>query len=381
MKRLVVVGNPENRRVTLLQAALARQALAPATVVSYEDLLTGKHSLAEVCAPETVVRIESPGENAEVERRLATRGLAECDAAVARSVRLADDGLVMLEHGEILPGALWYAGYRQLLAELQAQAAITGGIRWMSDPEEILRMFDKRTCNPLLAEQGIATTQVLGIVMDYESLVALLEATGGHRVFLKPPHSSSASGVVALQRSPTRVLAWSPLEVQRSDGRVRLFNSLRMRQISSERELAEIVDALAVGGLVVERWMPKAAWQGRTTDVRIVVIDGEPRHTVLRMSRHPMTNLHLGSQRGDVQKWIAELPDGAWQEALATCRRVAAAFPQALYFGVDLAFAPGYRRQAVIEVNAFGDLLPGVVDQGHDTYEAEIVALRRQGFL
>src|SRR5690606_17875644 len=118
----------------------------------------------EFCAPGTVVRIESPGENAEVERRLATRGLAQCDAAVARSVRLDGDGLVALEHGEILPGALWYAGYRQLLAELQAQGAAIGGAAWMNHPAEILRMFDKRTCNPRLAEQGIATTQVLGIV-------------------------------------------------------------------------------------------------------------------------------------------------------------------------------------------------------------------------
>ncbi len=35
-------------------------------------------------------------------------------------------------------------------------------------------------------------------------------------------------------------------------------------------------------------------------------------------------------------------------------------------------FTPGFRRHYLLEVNAFGDLLPGIVHRGCDTYQAEI---------
>jgi hypothetical protein len=65
----------------------------------------------------------------------------------------------------------------------------------------------------------------------------------------------------------------------------------------------------------------------------------------------------------------------AWQTARRTCERAAAVFPDSLHLGVDLLVAPGYRRHAVLEANAFGDLLPGVLSEGLDTYEAEVRAV------
>jgi hypothetical protein len=50
-------------------------------------------------------------------------------------------------------------------------------------------------------------------------------------------------------------------------------------------------------------------------------------------------------------------------------------FPESLYAGIDLLFSPDFRRQAVIEVNAFGDLLPGVFWQGQETYAAELLVM------
>ena len=41
----------------------------------------------------------------------------------------------------------------------------------------------------------------------------------------------------------------------------------------------------------------------------------------------------------------------------------------------DLLVAAGFRHHAVLEANAFGDLLPGVLSEGVDTYEAEIRAM------
>jgi hypothetical protein len=47
-------------------------------------------------------------------------------------------------------------------------------------------------------------------------------------------------------------------------------------------------------------------------------------------------------------------------------------FPHSLYAGIDLHIAPDFRRHNVLEVNAFGDLLPDVFCDGLDTYETEL---------
>jgi hypothetical protein len=52
-------------------------------------------------------------------------------------------------------------------------------------------------------------------------------------------------------------------------------------------------------------------------------------------------------------------------------------FPGSLYAGVDIAISPNFAEHHVLEVNAFGDLLPGLLHQGLDTYEAEVAAAER----
>jgi len=181
--------------------------------------------------------------------------------------------------------------------------------------------------------------------------------------------------VMALQFAPGRVVATTSVELVRAGGRVRLYNSLRVRRYRDERDVATIVDALAPDGLHVERWFPKAGLAGRVVDLRVLVVAGRPTHVVVRASRTPMTNLHLGGQRGALDAVRAAAGEGHYAEALRTCVRVAAQFPSCLHVGVDLMFSADWRRHAVAEVNAFGDLLPGLLADGRDPYAEQIHAV------
>jgi D-alanine-D-alanine ligase-like ATP-grasp enzyme len=91
-----------------------------------------------------------------------------------------------------------------------------------------------------------------------------------------------------------------------------------------------------------------------------------------------MTNLHLGSQRGDWAALAAALGPPTVARLEDLCRRAAAAFPQSLYAGLDVLIEPHGARLAILEANAFGDLLPGISHAGMDTYSAELdAALQR----
>ncbi|GGQ00645.1 STM4014 family protein [Streptomyces roseolilacinus] len=349
--RWAVVGNPGNRRVALFDRAVREAGLPAPRVVPWTAVL--RDGGADF-APDEVVRLESPGEDAEVDRAL--RGV--------------DDPT------RVEGGARWYARFTA------AVRTLTGGVR-LDDPDELAVLFDKRRCHHVLDRAGVpvpgSPTSGGGTpVRGWDDVRALTDAHRMPRVFLKPAHGSSASGVVAVETAGRgRIRATTSVETT-ADGR--LHNSLRVRRTTSEREIAALVDALAPDGLHIERWWPKASLDGGAADLRVVVVAGRATHAVVRTSRSPMTNLHLGGRRGDLAAATAAAGP-RWADALETCERAAACFPGTLCVGVDLMPSVDWRRFAVAEVNAFGDLLPGLTGlpgsgaEGLDTYAAQVAAV------
>ncbi|MDT9689980.1 STM4014 family protein [Streptomyces sp. P9(2023)] len=360
LPRLVVVGNPANRRVAYFRDAVRAAGLPEARVEPWLDVLRDGGRFH----PGETVRLESPGEDDDVERLL----------------RGTDDPT------RVEGTARWYEAFTAATGRLTRTVAGAGAVL-VDDPAETAVLFDKRLAHARLREAGVPvpdspTSGADGApVRGWADVRSLMAASGMPRVFVKLAHGSSASGVLAVETNGTgRVQATTSVE-RAPDGR--LFNSLRVRRYPTEQEVAAIVDALAPDGLHIERWLPKAVQNGRAADLRVVVIDGRATHAVVRTSRSPMTNLHLGGARGDLGAVRAAISaaGGRWTDALEVCERAADAFPGTRCVGVDLLPAVGWRRFAVGEVNAFGDLLPGLTGlpgsgaEGLDTYAAQVAAL------
>ncbi|WP_199807841.1 STM4014 family protein [Streptomyces sp. NRRL S-350] len=351
--QLTVLGNPGHRRVALFAAAARAAGLPEPAVLPWLDVLRGRYRLPEGA----LLRIESPGEEPEVDRLLRGPVLGAGYAPT-----------------RVEGTAAWYTGVMAALRELAARP----GVRLLGDPEEIAVMFDKRRAHALLSEAGVPVPRALGgEVTGWSHLRERLAEAGLHRVFVKPAHGSSASGVTALEFGPRgQLLATTSVEL--ADGS--LHNSLRVRRYRTEREVAAIIDRLAPDGLHVEQWIPKASQSGRAADLRIVAVSGRATHAVVRTSTQPMTNLHLGGARGSLDQ-AREAAGAAWSSILETAERAAACFPASPMVGVDVLPTTGWRRALVGEVNAFGDLLPNLTGlpggpaEGLDTYGAQLAAL------
>ncbi|WP_051712328.1 STM4014 family protein [Spirillospora albida] len=343
-----VIASPGDRRPALFAEACRAAGLPEPHLIPWQEVLRGAEP--RIGAGD-LVRIDSPGSDPEVDALLRGPG----------------------NPARVGGGARWYRTFTAALRRIEEAA----GPRLLGDAREIAVMFDKRLAHARLEAAGVPVPDALPAVRDHAELRDRMAEAGARRVFVKPAHGSSASGVVALQTAPGgRVRAVTSAALA-PGGPV---NSLRVRAYETEREVAALIDALAPDGLHVERWLPKASLDGRVFDLRVVVIGGEPTHAVVRTSRAPMTNLHLGGARGSLPAVRRALGPDGWRRALAVCARAAACFPRSPMVGVDLLIGQNLRRFAVAEVNAFGDLLPGLTGlpggtaEGLGTYTAQVKA-------
>jgi glutathione synthase/RimK-type ligase-like ATP-grasp enzyme len=357
--RLAVVGNPDNRRVELFKAAASPLGFASEPrVVPWLEVLRGRAAFE---AGE-VVRIDSPGEDAEVTRLL--RGEAEpVDMYRVEGTRA------------------WYEGFVAALGKLHAEISAAGAVA-LASADETEIAFDKARTNALLAGCGVPVPEAIPGVVDYATLRTALREHDCQQAHVKIRHGSSASGVVAVTARGEGLWATTSTELHRIPTGYELYNSLKLRHYSRERELTALFDRLAADGLHVERTVRMMFVSGKYIDLRLVTVGGRVTHAVGRASERPITNLHLGGQRIPAAQVRGKLGEQAWQQVIDVAERAAACFPDSHCLGIDV--LPDQRGGAayVGEVNAYGDLLPnlpglpGTLGEGVDTYTAQLLSLR-----
>ena len=364
---VTLVGNPASRRVAAFVAAVRRMWGIPVRVVSYLDLLRGRDD--DPPAPGGIVRIESPGECAATTKGILKAGIRPLEALGETPLDAADVDELPLQRGELFPARQWYFGFRSLLNHLEADWC-SPDVRWMSTPRSIAAAFDKLACLELWSAAGLQIPERYPDIASYDDLRRRIPARLA-RLFVKLRYGFSAMGAVALEWRDSRLRAITTVEVVRSEGRARLFVTKKPRVLDRELDVAWLIDVLAKEDILVERWLPKARWQGRPFDLRVVTIGQRACHVVGRANDSPFTNLNLDARRISREALIRHLGD-TWPEIESLCARAAATLPDAGMLGIDLLVRPCLRKLALLEANAFGDFLPGLSFAGLSTYEMEL---------
>ncbi|BAZ17610.1 hypothetical protein NIES4071_94900 [Calothrix sp. NIES-4071] len=382
MLNFIAIANPENRRLGFLQQALSHFNLPPATVIPYADLIAGKQTLEQFKAPNTIIRFDSPERDFDIDKAIIAEGFTVPDEGQHQRISPAEVVKLEFDKGRICYPRQWYLGWRHLLQQwlqqLPVSLSVDGeglGMRFMNHPEDIAVMFDKPACHEKFRCHNIPVPRSLGKIYSYDHLREQMEKQEIDRVFVKLSHASAASGVVAYQANSKFESAITTVERVRENGETLLYNSRKIRNYTRREEIADIINILTAEGVQVEEWLPKARLQGCGFDVRVVVINGEAQHIVVRLGKSPMTNLHLGNERGNSEELIEKVGAENWEAMKYTCEQAAKLFPRSLYCGVDLLILPDWKQHAILEINAFGDLLPGILWNDMDTYTSEVKAI------
>lgn len=374
------------QRLDYWQAAHERLGKPFGPVLSYEDVLESDQQLVDAIQAiqqtaaeqglKPYVRLESPGEDMATNNALIALGATERPDIAADVVQTTRP-----EFGAIYYPAQWYAGFVSMMSQL-SQTLDATGIAVMNHPDDLCVLFDKVRTSINIAPK-VAVPDMLAPVEagSYVSLVDAMQARSWHQVFIKLSCGSSASGVMALRRASNgNVVAYTTMRLQdKGDGSMglqggeppRIFNSLKIQRYTDELDIEFLVNYLFSQGAQVQRWLPKSQFEGQNYDFRVLTIGGQAQHCVVRLSKTPLTNLHLGNERADFEA-LGLAPD-TMQRVLAAAEDAAACFPKSHYLGIDVMLTGRQQQAVVIECNGFGDLLPTARYDGHTTHEQELM--------
>lgn len=106
---------------------------------------------------------------------------------------------------------------------------------------------------------------------------------------------------------------------------------------------------------IVERWYPKEEAKGYSYDLRAVVQDGRMDFCLARLSKGPITNLHLNNHPLPASQ--LGLPSQVFQEIENICLEALRCYPGLRSAGIDLLLEKGSLRPRIIEMNGQGDLI------------------------
>jgi hypothetical protein len=365
--KCLIIGTPGDVRVEGFQSALEKFDHPPAEVIGYPAWvsLSDWDRRDQIKAADRV-RIESPGRDPKALHAIRWRWQhpdqpmdTQPNDAIGDPTSFATSLTTVMEHIE--------------------RASTNSESVFLNHPLQTLSACDKVKTIELLEETGIPVPRTLAMLegqeIGYDIVRDAMRSTGINRVFIKLRHGYSGSGVIAYQLGKGRELAITTVAMKQTDNGIQLFNTRKVQRYDSHQDCRKLFDALCPLGVYVERWVPKAGVNNRTTDLRVVTIAGKARHIVMRMSKGPITNLHLLNERSSPEPLRAQMRPSDWDAMIQTCKRVARCFPNMLYLGIDVAVHPDLRGHTVFEVNAWGDLLKGVLDRGQTTYEAEVEAM------
>jgi hypothetical protein len=111
--------------------------------------------------------------------------------------------------------------------------------------------------------------------------------------------------------------------------------------------------------------------RGETIDMRVIVGDGKT-ISLVRGSRHPMTNLHIGGARSAPHALIQRIRNAVWREVLETACVAAKSLPRSDLKCFDIALLACGRKHVLLEANVFGDYLKDAPMDPHRVLAAMI---------
>ncbi len=259
--------------------------------------------------------------------------------------------------------------YYKILDELQKKDC-----KFLNAPNAIKAALDKKLSKKIIQKNKIHTPFFFEEpVFSFDKLNELMTHKNIFSVFIKPNFGSGASGVAAYRFFKNKhVLFHSSKLFEKT-----LINTKRIYKIENYSEIKKITDVLLKQNCIIEEWIPKASFNDYSYDLRCVCQFGKLDFILVRLSKSPMTNLHLNNKPLDFDE--LNLSAGIKQKIYDICEKTMKSFENLNYAGLDIGLTQNTNEPFVIEINGQGDLIYKDIFNENIIYKNQIREMIKYG--
>lgn len=248
---------------------------------------------------------------------------------------------------------------------------------YFNHPMDILELLDKRKCKQKLIQNNISVTKpIFQVFSTSDELLSFMSKNRLRQVFVKPVTGSGAAGVSALRFEPARnkIVLYTCVQLFKD----KLVNTKKIHRLEQDKAV-EFLDVLLQLDCIVEKWHKKSSCQSKNNDyldnqyyfdLRVIVQNGTIDYILPRLSKGPITNLHLNNLSIHFNE--LNLKTSIVDELCDVCIRAAACYPRLNSIGLDVLIEKDSEKPYIIEMNSQGDLMHKDVYGDNKIYRKQI---------
>lgn len=355
--RIVIIGNPEKRRLRLLVEAVRNSGLPMPVILSWTDIVAGRMDFKASIPEGAIVRLESPADN-----HMATLLLLE-KAGIRESWST-------LDASEIRYGVTLHQSWLSILSEVeQSISAIPNTIVYNS-PAGIRLLIDRWACHQYLQDRDIPQPKLIGNVDGFDHLLSMMDEKACEQVVLQAIYGFSAAGPMTFRSIAGKHQGNAAINLSQIGGKLRIHKSLNVNAYDNTQDLRQIVDMLAKEGLMAREYIPNRKDKRQDTALRIFVLNERAAHVTSR-------NVEGFFSQGNLMAIRDALSEKTWARLLQGAESAANAIPGCFSLGVDMLLNGESEDFYIKGLNAFGDLPLGILKDGKSTQEAWLSEVMR----
>jgi hypothetical protein len=339
------------------------------TAIDYQEVIAEPELFGRRFSDESIFRLDSTAQSFSLQKLLLRLGASTAEEEKCSFLPVNEIDQFRERFGEFIYPSQYYYGLNKLMQIINEQVKCRE--RWLTKPDIAGLLFDKAKVVEICEAEGIPAPMRLFECYSLSDIQGWMNTQNLREVYVKHRFGSSACGIALLRTVGTEIFAIT--SVANHNGR--RWNSLRPRSLRGEQSVGELVNYLINEGAQIEVGIPKRRIDGMGFDCRFIVINNRIDFIIVRKSRAPFTNLHMGGVRDTFQALKTCVSASLLQEASDACLKLAQLFDQ-FVLGVDIVFSKKSDTFYVLEVNSFGAFFPNLRREGRTVLDWELNAIK-----
>jgi hypothetical protein len=367
--KFLVIGDASGRRVNAFVECLKKLNIYSYTIITWLEILQDSSIFHESLQENTIIKLEPPEKDMEIYRELLKLG------QLHKGLTIREINEIDFSYYPIIAPRQWYEGFQNLLEQMEraCEDSPHKNIVVMNHFKETLIMMDKSKTYDFLADKINKYEFYLPPKVDASASYKEFKEIHGDKnlkCFIKLRYGSGGTGVLAYKSNPRlgQEKLWTSLNFEKIKGEKIFYSNNKVNYFDDKDMVRECIDWVLQSGAHIEQWIPKATYKGLSFDTRAFVIHKKAEYLISRLSKNPITNLHLGNKRMDSGDMMSK-------ENIAMISRasedVMKLFNRSLYAGIDVVCSTGYKPY-IIDVNPFGDLFHNLIGTDENLHYIEI---------